>query len=257
MQILRVYRNLLTEESSVQSRDNRRQFLASSVKTVTQLAALGRDSTDDQSSPRMQTLGLEGEDAASMLDLMQQVSQRRYRHSVLTTLQWLDLPSPPEPLPTRQSVINVMIRLAKSSQRLPPSLYVTGVELDANAEPAVITGITNVFKGRRIGQLVALKRSRGTGIYVRDTAFQVTCSSSGLYHLSERAANPQPNVAQQAIIWRQLKHNNIIPFIGVDQLTFDGYLCLVAPWMGRGTLKEYTGSDDFKRSRDAYRVVRL
>jgi hypothetical protein len=74
MQILRVYRNLLTEESSVQSRENRRQFLASSVKTVTQLAAHGREITDNESSTRMHALRLEGEDAALMLDLMQQVS---------------------------------------------------------------------------------------------------------------------------------------------------------------------------------------
>jgi hypothetical protein len=74
MQILHVYRNLLSEVFSVQSRENLRQFLASSVKTVTQLAALGRESTDDQSSTRMHALRLDGEDAALMLDLMQQVS---------------------------------------------------------------------------------------------------------------------------------------------------------------------------------------
>jgi hypothetical protein len=180
MQILRVYRNLLTDESSVQSGENRRQFLASSVKTVTQLAALGEESPDNQSSPRMHALGLEGEDAASMLELMQQVSQRRYRRSVLTPLQWLDLSSPPDPLPTRQSVINVMIRLANYSQRLPPSLYVNVAQVDTIAQPASRGDLADIFQGRRLGQLVALKRLREHGVQGRETAFPVTCSSSGV-----------------------------------------------------------------------------
>jgi serine/threonine protein kinase len=151
-----------------------------------------------------------------------------------------------------------MIRLASSSQRLPPSLYVNGVEVDTITEPAACGSFSDVFKGRCLGRLVALKRirERDPGDQRRKEAFEVACSSSGLYHPSERATNPQ-KVAQQAIIWRQLKHNNIIPFIGVDQLTFVGDLCLVAPWMGRGTLRQYTRSDEFKRSRDAHRVVRF
>jgi hypothetical protein len=35
----------------------------------------------------------------------------------------------------------------------------------------------------------------------------------------------------------------------------NGHLCLVSPWMERGTLKQYMASGDYLPSRDIYRVV--
>jgi hypothetical protein len=48
-------------------------------------------------------------------------------------------------------------------------------------------------------------------------------------------------------VWRQLKHRFILPFIGIDKETFAsaGFLCLVSPWMQRGTLRDYVSSTNY------------
>lgn len=37
-------------------------------------------------------------------------------------------------------------------------------------------------------------------------------------------------------MWRQLSHPHILPFLGVDKVTFDGHLCMVAPFMQNGNV---------------------
>jgi serine/threonine protein kinase len=43
---------------------------------------------------------------------------------------------------------------------------------------------------------------------------------------------------REALVWRQLKHPHILPFLGVDMETFEsgGLFCLVSPWLTGGTL---------------------
>jgi serine/threonine protein kinase len=40
-------------------------------------------------------------------------------------------------------------------------------------------------------------------------------------------------------VWKQLKHPYILPFIGVDCVTFQDHPSLVSPWMSCGTLLDY------------------
>ncbi|KAF7366110.1 Protein kinase domain-containing protein [Mycena venus] len=42
---------------------------------------------------------------------------------------------------------------------------------------------------------------------------------------------------REALIWRQLSHPNLLPFLGIYYL--DTKLCLVSPWMANGSLTEY------------------
>ncbi|KAF7366108.1 Protein kinase domain-containing protein [Mycena venus] len=42
---------------------------------------------------------------------------------------------------------------------------------------------------------------------------------------------------REALIWRQLSHPNLLPFLGIYYL--DTKLCLVSPWMENGNLTEY------------------
>jgi hypothetical protein len=77
----------------------------------------------------------------------------------------------------RQSVIGRMIRLAKSSQRMPRSLYVYGAEIEGS-EPQKYGRWADVFTGRYQGGLVALKRIRQETL-----SHEVACSSAVLSHL--------------------------------------------------------------------------
>ncbi|KAJ7892378.1 kinase-like domain-containing protein [Mycena leptocephala] len=42
---------------------------------------------------------------------------------------------------------------------------------------------------------------------------------------------------REALIWRQLSHQNLLPFFGLYKL--DNRLCLVSPWMKNGDLKQF------------------
>ncbi|KAJ6585269.1 kinase-like domain-containing protein [Mycena capillaripes] len=44
-------------------------------------------------------------------------------------------------------------------------------------------------------------------------------------------------VGREALIWRQLSHPNLLPFLGLYML--DSRLCLISPWMDNGDLKEF------------------
>jgi hypothetical protein len=65
-------------------------------------------------------------------------------------------------------------------------------------------------------------------------------------------------ICREALLWRQLDHPHILPFLGVDAETFASRnaLCLVSPWMERGTLKQYIASALFDPAVDRDRLVR-
>ncbi|KAJ7873724.1 kinase-like domain-containing protein, partial [Mycena leptocephala] len=41
---------------------------------------------------------------------------------------------------------------------------------------------------------------------------------------------------REALIWKNLDHEYILPFLGVDSETFPGFLCMVSPWMTKGPI---------------------
>jgi hypothetical protein len=49
---------------------------------------------------------------------------------------------------------------------------------------------------------------------------------------------------REALIWRQLRHRRLLPFLGVDQAAFisKSSLVIASPWMTQGTLMEYLAS---------------
>ncbi|KAJ7145871.1 kinase-like domain-containing protein, partial [Mycena epipterygia] len=44
---------------------------------------------------------------------------------------------------------------------------------------------------------------------------------------------------REALVWRELHHPNILPFIGIDRESFPSSLCMVSPWMEHGTILRY------------------
>ncbi|PBK81552.1 kinase-like protein [Armillaria gallica] len=44
---------------------------------------------------------------------------------------------------------------------------------------------------------------------------------------------------RETIVWKQLRHDYILPFIGVDAVTMPGKYCLISPWMENGTVLHY------------------
>jgi serine/threonine protein kinase len=65
----------------------------------------------------------------------------------------------------------------------------------------------------------------------------------------------QQRFIREALTWRLLCHSNILPFLGVDAVTFEssGLICLVSPWMEHGTALDYVT----KRPRSMSDIIRL
>jgi serine/threonine protein kinase len=66
-------------------------------------------------------------------------------------------------------------------------------------------------------------------------------------------------LCKEALLWRQLSHPHILPFLGIDTETFASRnaLCLVSPWMQNGTLKQYITSPSYNVDDDQSRLVIL
>ncbi len=46
-------------------------------------------------------------------------------------------------------------------------------------------------------------------------------------------------LCQEALIWRQLRHPNVIRFLGVSKELFAPRYCLISPWMVNGNIMSY------------------
>jgi serine/threonine protein kinase len=66
-------------------------------------------------------------------------------------------------------------------------------------------------------------------------------------------------LCREALVWRQLRHANILPFIGLNRSLFPGNSlpALISPWMTHGSLKDYVESPGYEARRESYRLVCL
>ncbi|KAF9263059.1 TPR-like protein [Marasmius fiardii PR-910] len=141
-----------------------------------------------------------------------------------TAQQWLDLfqllaeyPNVPKTL--RPSIFKVMIHLSRKSGLHPQCLTIRGVE-KLGDYPVGGGAFGDVWKGRVGQQLVCLKVVRA---FNRSDVQQVL-----------------KDYMQEGIVWRQLNHPNVLPFMGIYYLDKEQrQLCLVSPWMEQGNLVEF------------------
>jgi len=114
----------------------------------------------------------------------------------------------------------VILKLSGEYQRLPTSLYVKGISCP---DPTtLVTGsFADIHSGDWLGQRVALKRP--------------LVDEKG----SEFDKNLQRALCREALIWKQLNHEHILPFIGVNTEVFKSSMCLVLPWMENGNIRGY------------------
>ncbi|KAF9259353.1 kinase-like protein, partial [Marasmius fiardii PR-910] len=57
---------------------------------------------------------------------------------------------------------------------------------------------------------------------------------------------------KEALLWTQLSHPNLLPFIGVNTTLLPGKLCLLAPWMVNGQVNKFL---EINPSHDRLRVI--
>jgi len=117
----------------------------------------------------------------------------------------------------RQTLRRFLVRLAKESGILPRSMFLHNVSCEDRNSVAG-GAFADIFYGTLpSGNPVALKRLR-------------------IFSRSAIEGGQHAAFCREALVWKQLHHPNILPFLGVDSDTFKPYLCMVSPWMQNGNL---------------------
>ncbi|TCD66172.1 hypothetical protein EIP91_001726 [Steccherinum ochraceum] len=115
---------------------------------------------------------------------------------------------------------SVSIRLSILHGILSTALFLSGATcLDSNSLAGIGT-FADVFVGTFRGEKVALKRLR---VYMSGS--QKTVMKQLFF--------------RESLLWKNLVHEHIVPFIGVAEDIFPGTICMVIAWMDNGSLRSY------------------
>ncbi|KAJ7653215.1 kinase-like domain-containing protein [Mycena polygramma] len=116
----------------------------------------------------------------------------------------------------------LVIQLSVAADLLPSSLGIHDIQ-HASQFPLAGGNFGDIFKAQHHGEFVALKRLR---------LFQVD---------SDEGRQIRQKFFREALIWKNLDHDYVLPFLGVDSETFPGFFCMVSPWMNKGALVNNKG----------------
>ncbi|KAJ7713742.1 kinase-like domain-containing protein [Mycena metata] len=169
-------------------------------------------------------LKLRGTQAQFMLDLMQDAIRIHadFVHcpeEFLNGLKELGLLRNVDRASAHLDARRLIVQLSEAADLLPSSLTIHGIE--NTKETALGGNFGDIFTASHRGQAVAVKRLR---------FFQAD------------GDEVRKKFCREALIWKNLEHDNILPFLGVDSETFPGFLCMVSLWMDRGSLASKSGA---------------
>ncbi|KAJ3798406.1 kinase-like domain-containing protein [Lentinula aff. detonsa] len=102
---------------------------------------------------------------------------------------------------------------------LPPSMYLEGLVCESKTAVAG-GGFADIWIGRWEDKRVCVKVLR---------FFQ--CGSDREKLLKD--------LSKEVLLWRQLKHPNILPFLGINTELFSPSYCIISPWMSNGDIMSY------------------
>jgi serine/threonine protein kinase len=167
-------------------------------------------------------------------------------------MQFLDLSPPSHPF--RLGATHLIVKLADRSGQMPQSLLVEDVIFDEDRHHHRQGGFADVYRGWKAGESIAIKKPRVLG--KADVAHKV---DHLFFLMPEKKLNHMQRLCREALVWRQLKHPNVLPFIGLSYSLFprDFLPCLLAPWMTMGTLNDYVETCHYIPERDIPRLVRI
>ncbi|KAK7462966.1 hypothetical protein VKT23_007547 [Stygiomarasmius scandens] len=114
--------------------------------------------------------------------------------------------------------------LAQRFQVLPPSLFVKRLEREGT-HAIRGGGYADIWRGSANGQAACLKVLR-----------------MFMYDDDGAQAKIIAAFCHEALIWRQLHHPNVLPFLGVNVDLFRPGFCLVSPWMSNGNIISFLKS---------------
>lgn len=130
----------------------------------------------------------------------------------------------------------LLMKLAQISGTFAPSLFIDDIK-----NPIAISWGTffDIHRAQRFtGKEVALKKLRVFQVHERAKIHNVR--SSWWPPITFIAHSPQWQVlCNEVLLWKQLEHQHILPFLGLDAGTFPGFICMVSPWVIHRTILQH------------------
>ncbi|KAK1228999.1 hypothetical protein PQX77_007952 [Marasmius sp. AFHP31] len=155
---------------------------------------------------RRDILETKGEDAQRWLDTLQLLADSA------------DISSP-----LRSTILQIMLRLSKKSGCCPKCLVIQNVDKEGE-HPVGGGGFGDVWKG-------TMDHAGST---------QTVCLKVVKIYLTSDVRQSLAEYLREAIVWKQLDHPNVLPFLGIYYLDHTRQrICLVSPWMEHGNLVQY------------------
>ncbi|TCD60727.1 hypothetical protein EIP91_009621, partial [Steccherinum ochraceum] len=124
----------------------------------------------------------------------------------------------------RTKLRKLSLKLSIAHDILPTTLVLKGVQCTESVSVGA-GAFADVYIGSFRGEKVALKRLR---VYLMATEGQKQTTKQLFY--------------RESLLWKNLVHPSIVPFVGVAEDVFPGTICMVMPWMENGSLKHYLES---------------
>ncbi|THH26977.1 hypothetical protein EUX98_g7210 [Antrodiella citrinella] len=125
----------------------------------------------------------------------------------------------PSDRPAISQVVQTMA-LACPQWEIPSTLFVKGVKC-LEKESMAGGAFADIFVGEYEGKKVALKRLK---LYQKTEEWKKLRAKRSFY--------------RETLIWSTLKHEHILPFLGVDASNFKHSLCMVLPFMDHGNIRD-------------------
>ncbi|ESK94318.1 hypothetical protein Moror_8183 [Moniliophthora roreri MCA 2997] len=121
----------------------------------------------------------------------------------------------------RKLCVKCMQKLVKKHHILPPSLFVKNVVRQGD-HPICGGGFSDIWKGKMAGEHVCLKVLR---MHILGDSFQ--------------RQKVLKKFCEEALLWTQLNHANIVPLFGVNTALFSPGFCLISPWYSNENIISY------------------
>ncbi|KAJ7238881.1 kinase-like domain-containing protein [Mycena rebaudengoi] len=137
------------------------------------------------------------------------------------------------------SARRLLKKLCVFTEALPPNLFLELDSVDTNQHIGG-GGFADIFREKYKGQDIALKRYRRLGSndileFSKVCLIPFVTFNPSLMKLQ--------SLLQEVITWVHLKHIYVLPFLGLDQQSFNDYPpCIVTPYMRNGTMKDFVKS---------------
>ncbi|KAK7029810.1 kinase-like protein [Favolaschia claudopus] len=156
-------------------------------------------------SAQQTVLALEGNYAQDFLDVVQDTLNRGF------------LMAPDHSRHARR----IVRKLSETCDKLPSSLFITGVT-HRDEHPTFAGAFGDIYRATHENKIVALKHMRH---FIQSSIPEIR--------------EIRLKLCREALVWQDLRHPHILPFLGIDRDSFPSSLCAVSPWMQHGTILRY------------------